>query len=449
MTIPNDLLLTDVKARVDEGRDEVVALRRDIHAYPELGWHEERTTEVVRQRLLTAGLAPQVLPTGTGLICDIGSGDTCVALRADIDALPVTDGTEDASYRSRVSGVAHVCGHDVHTAALVGAALVLAGMSADGLLNRRVRLIFQPAEEVMPGGALGVIAAGGMEGVHRIYGVHCDPRLEVGQVGLRVGALTAAADRVLVRLAGPGGHTSRPHLTGDLVHALATVVTDLPEALSRRVDPRSALSLVWGRVTAGSAANAIPSRGEAEGTVRCLDPAVWRQAAELIPVLADQLVAPYGLQVDTEVTQGVPPVMNDPLAIGVLREATEQTLGSVAVASTDQSLGGEDFAWYLEHVPGAMARLGVRPVGSGHGARPAHAGLRPGRGSHRDRYDAAGVLRTAGLIGQRLRACASITGTLTALSVVLSARSLNGPIAVPSASTPLQLAPHWVVNWTR
>ena len=362
MTTSQHPALADVRSRGDQVRDEVVAVRRDLHAHPELGWHEVRTTEVLRQRLTAAGLSPQVLPTGTGLICDIGSGDTCVALRADIDGLPVPDAV-DAPWRSGIDGVAHACGHDVHTAALLGAGLVLAGMAADGLLDRRVRLIFQPAEEVMPGGALGVIAAGGLEGVHRIYGLHCDPRLEVGQIGLRVGALTAAADRILVRLNGPGGHTSRPHLTADLVYALATLVTELPAALSRRVDPRAGMSLVWGRITSGSAANAIPARGEVEGTLRCLDVNAWRLAAELIPTLAEQLVSPYGVEVDTEVTHGVPPVMNDAAAIEVFKTAVERTMGRGAVAATDQSLGGEDFAWYLEHVPGAMARLGVRPAG--------------------------------------------------------------------------------------
>ncbi|MGZ0148454.1 amidohydrolase [Kribbella sp. WER1] len=356
----HQLLVADVLARVEAVREDMVAVRRDLHAHPELGWHEVRTTELLEKALVAAGLSPRVLPTGTGLICDIGAGDSCVALRADIDALPVPDGA-DVPWRSVVDGVAHACGHDVHTSALLGAALVLAGMARDGQLDRRVRVIFQPAEEVMPGGALGVIAAGGLDGVRRIYGLHCDPRLQVGQVGLRVGALTAAADRLLVRLTGPGGHTSRPHLTADLVYALATLVSELPAALSRRVDPRAGMSLVWGRITSGSAANAIPSRGEAEGTLRCLDVNAWRLAEELIPSLAAQLVTPYGVEVDTEVTHGVPPVMNDTTAISVLQNAVQQTLGTSAVAPTDQSLGGEDFGWYLEHVPGAMARLGVRP----------------------------------------------------------------------------------------
>lgn len=363
MTTPRSLVLTDVRARIDAVRNEAVTVRRDIHAHPELGWHEERTTRVLRDKLIAAGLSPQVLPSGTGLICDIGTGDTCVALRADIDALPVTEAVESA-YRSKHAGVAHACGHDVHTAALLGAGLALATMAANGVLDRRVRLIFQPAEETVPGGADGVIAAGGLEGVHRIYALHCDPRLEAGQVGLRVGPLTAASDRVVVRLLGAGGHTSRPHLTGDVVHALGVLVTQLPMALARRMDPRAAVTLVWGRVTAGSVANAIPSRGEVEGTVRSLDGMVWKQAAALIPELAAQLVAPYKVDIDTEVTHGVPPVLNDALAVDVLRRAVEQTLGAAAVLPTEQSLGGEDFAWYLEHVPGAMARLGVRAPGT-------------------------------------------------------------------------------------
>jgi len=362
MTSARALLPAGLRPRIDAVRDEIVTVRRDLHAHPELGFHEERTTQVLFDRLTEAGLAPQVLPTGTGLICDVGAGDTCVALRADLDALPVTEAAE-SSYRSRNAGVMHACGHDMHAAALLGAGLVLARMAYDGVLDRRVRLIFQPAEEVMPGGALGVIAAGGLESVHRIYGLHCDPRLDAGQVGLRVGALTAASDRVLIRLTGPGGHTSRPHLTADLIQALATMVSQLPATLTRRLDPRAATTLVWGRVTAGSVANAIPSRGEAEGTIRCLDNTAWKQAADLMPELAAQLVAPYGVDIEVEVTHGVPPVVNDALAIDLLRRAVEQTLGAAAVAPTDQSLGGEDFAWYLEHVPGAMARLGVRTPG--------------------------------------------------------------------------------------
>src|SRR5664280_1220516 len=212
----------------------LVAGRRYLHAQPELGHAEHRTTELVRNRLASAGLTPKVLSGGTGLLCDIGIGDgPLVALRADLDALPLAD-EKDVPYRSTVPGVCHACGHDVHTTVLLGAGLALAHLADAGWLPGRVRLIFQPAEELTPGGAVDVVEADGLDGVQRIFALHCDPRTDAGQAGLRSGPITAAADRFQVRLRGPGGHTSRPHLTADLVYALAKVVTEVPAALSRR-----------------------------------------------------------------------------------------------------------------------------------------------------------------------------------------------------------------------
>lgn len=343
--------------------DELVMFRRDLHAHPEPGREEIRTTRAVADRLGTAGLATTGLPVGTGLLCDVGSEPPVVALRADLDALRVAD-EKSVSYRSTRPGICHACGHDVHTSIVLGAGLVLTDLMNAGLLEHGVRLIFQPSEEILPGGALDVIDAGGLRGIEQIFGVHCDPRLEVGQVGLRAGAITSAADLVHVRLSGGGGHTARPHLTGDLVHALSTLVSQLPAALSRRVDPRAGLTMVWGRVHAGAAANAIPMEGEAEGTLRCLDAEVWRSGADLVPELARAIVAPYGVQVETEVRRGVPPVVNESASTALLATAAESVLGRSAVVPTDQSLGGEDFAWYLTHVRGSMARLGVRPLGT-------------------------------------------------------------------------------------
>src|SRR5881409_3351929 len=179
----------------------LVDFRRDLHAHPELGREETRTTERVAQLLRGAGLTPQIWPTGTGLLCDIGSSPT-VGLRADIDALPLTD-VKDVDYRSTVRGVCHACGHDVHTTVVAGTGVYLAGLAAEGKLPRGVRLLFQPAEELMPGGALDVIAAGGLDGLERLYAVHCDPTIEVGRVGLRVGPVTSATDLIEVRLSGP------------------------------------------------------------------------------------------------------------------------------------------------------------------------------------------------------------------------------------------------------
>jgi amidohydrolase len=215
----------------------------------------------------------------------------------------------------------------------------------------------------MPGGALDVIAAGALEGVTHAFGLHCDPSLDVGRVGLRVGPITGAADSVRVQLGGRGGHTSRPHLTQDLTYALGVLITELPAALSRRLDPRAGASMVWGMVRAGSAPNVIPAYGEVAGTVRMLDAVAWEDAEILVRELVQQVVKPYGVTADVNYVRGVPPVVNEPGATAILGDAVETVLGEDGVVSTTQSLGGEDFGWYLHLVRGAMGRLGTRTPG--------------------------------------------------------------------------------------
>jgi amidohydrolase len=346
-----------------ELREELVAVRRDLHAHPELGNAEHRTTDVVAARLEKAGLTVRRLP-GTGLICDIGDPTApAVALRADLDALPVAD-VSAVEFASTVPGVAHACGHDVHTSVVLGAGVLLARLHDDRALPGRVRLLFQPAEEITPGGAKDVIDAGGLEGVSRLFAVHCDPRLDVGRVGLRAGPITSASDHVLVRLSGPGGHTSRPHLTADVVFALGQLATTLPGVLGRRLDPRAGVNLTWGRISAGVAPNAVPTSGELEGTLRVLDVSAWQEAGGLLDAAVRQIVAPYGVDAEVVLTRSVPPVDNDAGCVHVLQLAAHDELGADAEAPTEQSLGGEDFGWYLRHgVPGALARLGTRTPG--------------------------------------------------------------------------------------
>jgi amidohydrolase len=339
---------------------DVVGWRRAVHALPELGRAERRTTALVARELLAAGLEPRTLPGGAGLVCDIGYGERCVALRADLDALPLREAT-GLPFASTVDDVMHACGHDAHTAMVLGAGLALAAAPS---LPGRVRLVFQPAEEVQPGGALDMVADGAMEGVQRIFALHCDPRLEVGRLGTRVGPITSACDLLEIRLTSPGGHTSRPHLTADLVEALGLLVTQLPLLLSRQVDPRSGTVLVWGAVQAGEAANAIPQHGLLRGTLRTADHATWGELEGKMRALVAAVLAPTGVGYVLEHVRGVPPVVNEATSAGMLAGAAVAVLGSEAAVGTEQSSGGEDFAWYLEHVPGAMARLGVWP---GHG----------------------------------------------------------------------------------
>lgn len=340
--------------------------RRDLHAHPEPSWAEHRTTARIRGVLEALDLTPHELQTPTGLWVDIlpkrSRALPRVGLRADIDALELTD-AKDVPYRSTHDGVAHACGHDVHTAVLLGAATVLTRLRDDDLLPRGARLLFQPAEETTPGGATQIVRDGGLEGLREVYALHCDPRTTVGKVAVRPGPITSACDRFVVRLSGPGGHTSRPHLTADLVMAMGAVITEVPLLLSRRIDPRVGASLVWGHVQAGHTANAIPSAGFLQGTLRCLQLEGWQQARELVPRLISEVAVPFGVQVEVEVGDGIPPAVNHLRGAHRMAEVVRSLLGADAVVDTEQSLGGEDFSQMLLHVPGALGRLGVRPVG--------------------------------------------------------------------------------------
>ena len=359
-----------IVAETDDLHERLIAIRRDIHAHPEVGNAEHRTTAKVIEVLESVGLVAKVLPIGTGAWCDVlpygeayDSEAGLVGLRADLDALPIPDGSA-VDFASKVPGVAHACGHDVHTTIVLGVGLVLARLRDEGLLTRGVRLIFQPAEETSPGGAVDAIDGGVLTDLSEVYALHCDPRTDAGQIALKVGPVTSAVSQVSVTLAGTGGHTSRPHLTQDVVAALGTLVTQTQLVFARRVDPRSGVSMMWGKITAGSAPNAIPSSGQVLGTLRALDLSGWEQAKALLPELVGQLVAPFGVEARVAINEGTPPAVNAQSGIDRLAAAGEAMLGPDGVTATEQSLGGEDFSWMLQQVPGAMARLGVRTHGA-------------------------------------------------------------------------------------
>ena len=355
-----DKLGAAVEGWVTTNNAQLISTRRHLHAHPELAFAEFETTSFLEQRLREHGLSPKRLPTGTGLTCEVGAGEPVVVLRADIDALPLPD-LKDVPYASTRDGLCHACGHDVHTTVLLGVLIALSAL--DGVPGT-VRGVFQPAEETLPGGATQVVASGVLDGASRAFALHCDPSVAAGRIGLRTGAITAACDRLDVTLTGPGGHTARPQLTVDLVDALGRLITDLPALLSRQVDPRSGMSLVWGAVNAGIAANAIPQRGHLRGTVRVLDRDAWKDAEDLVRSLVERVAATTGADVDVDYVRGVPPVVNDPRAVALLRAAALDTVGTDGLVLSPQSMGGEDFGWFADVMPIALARLGTHGGGA-------------------------------------------------------------------------------------
>jgi len=349
------------------GADEslLVEMRRDLHAHPELSGRETATTAWLGQHLRDLGLAPVRLDVGTGLVCDVplggavvGDGSPVVALRADIDALAMQDGKQ-VGYRSQHDGASHACGHDVHTTVLVGAARALVALAADVPAKGHVRLVFEPAEESVPGGAVDVVAEGWLDGVAAIFGLHCDPKLDVGHVGCRVGALTSAADLVEVRVSGPGGHTARPGATVDLVDVLGRLVTGLQPAIDGLTEHPGDLQIVFGAVHAGDAANVIPAAGVLRGSLRTRQHEVWLRTPDLFRRALDAVLRTTTATWEVEHRRGVPPVLNDAAMTAVLAAAATTVLGPDGVVETEQSLGGDSFAWYLERLPGSYARLGV------------------------------------------------------------------------------------------
>ncbi len=333
---------------------DAVQLRRTLHRQPEIGWQEFETTEAVTTALAAVGIPTETRSEGTGLVADIGSTGPMVGFRADLDALPIQE-LNETPYVSQRPGLMHACGHDAHTAIGVGIALVLNELDLPG----RARMVFQPAEEMVPGGAMVMRREGVGDGVAAMIAFHVDPTIPAGSVGLRTGPITGAADRVTIRLSGPGGHTSRPHQAVDLIYAAARVVTDLPAMMRHTIDPRQTALVVFGRVAGGVAANVIPTEVELGGTFRLFDLDLWHSMPQLIEKLVQDIVTPLGAKAHIDYRPGSPPVDNDAAVISVAEEAAHAALGAEATHYTHQSLGAEDFAWFLEDMPGALIRLGA------------------------------------------------------------------------------------------
>ncbi len=347
--------------------DELIDIRRRLHAFPELSYREFATTATLIERLEAAGLAPRRLAVGTGLVCDIpgAAPGPLVVLRADIDAL-ATDDLSESEYRSRHDGVSHACGHDAHSAIVLGAGLVLQAIAQTEGLPGTVRLIFEPAEEAVPGGAVAVIEEGWVAGAAYVLGLHCDPKTDVGRIGLRRGRLTASADAVRIVVSGPGGHTARPHLTVDLIRVLAGLAVALPDEVRRRLgdadgpdSPDRDVVMVFGAIEAGDAANVIPARGEMRCVLRIADPDAWSRGEEAVRAAVANLLEGTGAEFEVHYERGAPPVVNDPSAIDILTQAAQDVVGPEGVVEAPTSMGADTFSWYGAHARSGYARLGT------------------------------------------------------------------------------------------
>jgi amidohydrolase len=340
---------------------QVVEWRRHLHRHPELSFQERETAAFVAETLAGFDGLEIDRPAENSVLArlDTGRPGRAVALRADIDALPI-DEQSGVDFASENPGVMHACGHDGHTAMLLGAARLLTGASAD-LPGGELRFLFQPAEEIAPGGARDLVAAGAVDGVDFVYGCHLWTPLELGKVAAMPGPFMAASDFFTLAITGRGGHGGLPHLADDTIAIAAQVVANLQHVVARRIDPLEAAVLSIGSFHAGDAPNVLPERTELAGTVRSFDP----QLRERIPGLVEEVVrgvtSAHGAEYELDYQFGYQPVVNDERATALVREAIDPEM------RTDLApiMGGDDFSAYLARVPGCYAFIGAGDEGSG------------------------------------------------------------------------------------
>lgn len=340
----------------------VVAIRRDIHQNPETGFDVERTAAIAAQELQKLGFRVRTGVGKSGVVADleVAGAQECIALRADMDALSMEE-ERTSSFQSEIKGKAHMCGHDSHTAMLIGAAKGLSQKKET--LKKSVRFIFQPSEEQKPGGAPGMIQEGCLEGVSAIYGLHVWPWLETGKVGICPGPMMAQSDYFDVEIRGKGGHAAAPHQTIDPVLIGAQLVTMLQSIVSRRVDPLQAAVVSLSQFHAGSAFNVIPETATLSGTVRTYSPEALKTIKAELQRIVEQGAACLGASAKLNYEDGYPPLINTEAASEYTQEAALSFMGKENILfPAEQAMFGEDFAYYLQHVPGCFIQLGCRNV---------------------------------------------------------------------------------------
>jgi hippurate hydrolase len=347
----------------------LIELRRDLHRHPELSWKEQRTSERLAVVVAELGAERVDRVAGTGVVARFAGRDRTapvVAVRGDIDALPIEEAT-GLPFASTAPGVMHACGHDIHGTWAAGAALLLARNPAAG----DVLVVLQPAEEVGEG-AKAILETGALDDVKAIFGGHVDRRFAVGQVVAEAGPLAASADMFEIELLGKGAHGARPHESADPIVGAAALVTALQTIVSRRLDPSVPAVVTVGSIHAGTASNVIPERAVLTGTLRATTPEVRATIANEVKRIAESVAASYRLTANATVHFGTPPIVNPPNAAQWARQAATAVLGAAGVVPLGiTNMGGEDFAYYLERIPGCFMRIGAREEG---GERlPAHS----------------------------------------------------------------------------
>jgi len=346
------------RARIHQGW--MVRLRRHLHAHPELSRQEKETGRFLAAELKALGLKVQHPFAGTGILAILEgekAGRT-VALRADMDALPVQEQT-GLPFASKAPGVMHACGHDAHMASLLGATKLL--VERRGEIRGSVRLLFQPAEETVPGGAKAMIKAGALEGVSAIFGLHVDPVLSTGKVGTKSGILMAQADDFDLTILGKGGHAARPHTSVDAIVVASLIVQVLQTIVSRRIDPVTPAVVTVGRIAGGTKHNIIADRVLLQGTCRSLDAGTAKKLKASVARIAHDIARSCEATCLFKYTQGYPPLINPERETRFAREVLGNLLGEKNVLTLKEPLmGGEDFTYYLQKIPGTFLRLGIR-----------------------------------------------------------------------------------------
>ncbi|MCK6472671.1 MAG: amidohydrolase [Planctomycetes bacterium] len=335
---------------------ELIELRRDLHRHPEVAWEEVRTGCLAGDFCEKLGLRVTRQAAKTGVVATLNPEQKgpALALRADMDALPIHE-ENDVAYRSTRDGKGHLCGHDAHTAMLLGAVKVLSGLRSR--IPFPVRFFFQPAEEVPNGGAEALIREGHLDGVEEVFGIHVNPQIPTGMLGLHSGATMASMDRIAIELSGVGGHAAMPHLARDPIVAAAETVMALQTVVARRLDPLEPAVVSICQIEAGSAFNVIPSTCRMVGTARCLSARVHEQLPEWVEEIAVGLAKAHGLHAKLDYMRGTPVLVNAASSIGRMGGAFRKLGGRETEISP--TMGSEDFACYLERLPGCFAFLGA------------------------------------------------------------------------------------------